>query len=105
MGGPPTPGIGFGIGIERVLIACDAEGVVPGDRADRLDVFVVDGLGDGAPRSPLLVTELREDGLRAERAVRRPVGEGADEGGRPVGARVYGVMLGRAEAGRDGPSR
>ena len=26
MGGPPTPGIGFGIGIERVLIACDAEG-------------------------------------------------------------------------------
>ena len=33
MGGPPTPGIGFGIGIERVLIACDAEGVAPGDRA------------------------------------------------------------------------
>ena len=28
MGGPPTPGIGFGIGIERVLIACDSEGGV-----------------------------------------------------------------------------
>ena len=27
MGGPPTPAIGFGIGIERVLLACDAEGV------------------------------------------------------------------------------
>ena len=27
MGGKPTPGIGFGIGIERVLIVCDAEGV------------------------------------------------------------------------------
>ena len=27
LGGPPTPGIGFGIGIERVLLACDAEGV------------------------------------------------------------------------------
>ena len=25
MGGKPTPGIGFGIGIERVLIACAAE--------------------------------------------------------------------------------
>ncbi len=25
MGGPATPGIGFGIGIERVLLACDAE--------------------------------------------------------------------------------
>jgi hypothetical protein len=29
LGGPPTPGIGFGIGIERVLIACDAEGCFP----------------------------------------------------------------------------
>ena len=27
LGGDPTPGIGFGIGIERVLLACDAEGV------------------------------------------------------------------------------
>ena len=26
LGGPATPGIGFGIGIERVLLACDAEG-------------------------------------------------------------------------------
>ena len=26
MGGPPTPGIGFGAGIERILMACDAEG-------------------------------------------------------------------------------
>ena len=29
MGGPATPGIGFGIGIERVLLACDAEGCFP----------------------------------------------------------------------------
>src|SRR5262249_61153509 len=28
MGGPPTPGIGFGSGIERTLLACDAEGGV-----------------------------------------------------------------------------
>ena len=28
IGGPPTPGIGFGIGIERLLLACDAEGVL-----------------------------------------------------------------------------
>ncbi len=27
IGGPPSPGIGFGIGIERLLLACDAEGV------------------------------------------------------------------------------
>ena len=45
MGGKPTPGIGFGIGIERVLIACEAEGVVPGAEPTA-DVFVVDGLGN-----------------------------------------------------------
>ncbi len=28
LGGPPTPGIGFGSGIERVLLSCDAEGRV-----------------------------------------------------------------------------
>ena len=30
LGGPPTPGIGFGSGIERMLLACDAEGVFAG---------------------------------------------------------------------------
>ena len=27
LGGPPTPGIGFALGVERILIACDDEGV------------------------------------------------------------------------------
>src|SRR5207302_7099428 len=44
MGGPPSPGIGFGIGIERVLIACDAEGVLPAP-PPHLDAFVVDAVG------------------------------------------------------------
>jgi histidyl-tRNA synthetase len=65
MGGKPTPGIGFGIGIERVLIACAAEDVVLGD-APAADVFVVDGM-DNATEVTLLVAELREDGMRAER--------------------------------------
>src|SRR3954470_15688642 len=43
LGGPPTAGIGFGIGIERVLIACDGEGVLlPEGVAPTSDVFVVD---------------------------------------------------------------
>ena len=44
MGGKPTPGIGFGIGIERVLLVCDAEGVLPAPAA-AVDVFVVDTVG------------------------------------------------------------
>jgi len=44
LGGPSTPGVGFGIGIERVLLTCDAEGVfqVP---ERRVDCFVVDVTG------------------------------------------------------------
>ena len=34
LGGPPTPGIGFGSGIERVLLTCDAEGRVRRTRVD-----------------------------------------------------------------------
>lgn len=40
LGGPPTPGFGFGAGIERILLACDAEGVFPIPPED-LDAYVV----------------------------------------------------------------
>jgi histidyl-tRNA synthetase len=65
LGGPPTPGIGFGVGIERLLLACDAEGVfavqppVP-------DAFVVDVAGGEWARD--ITAELRRAGLRSDRA-------------------------------------
>jgi len=65
MGGPPTPAVGFGTGIERVLLACDAEGVF-GPRAPTVDVFVVDTT-DGS-HARLLTTELRRGGIGADRA-------------------------------------
>jgi histidyl-tRNA synthetase len=65
MGGPPTPGIGFGAGIERILLACDAEGVF-GVPERLLDVFVVDVV-DGT-HALTLTHELRAAGLRADRA-------------------------------------
>ena len=64
-GGPATPGIGFGSGIERVLLACDAEEVFPGPPSG-LDVFVVDVAGGDT--ALVLTTELRRAGLRADRA-------------------------------------
>jgi histidyl-tRNA synthetase len=65
LGGPPTPGVGFGSGIERVLLACDAEGVfdVP---EPSVDVFVVDVTGGDAARD--LTVELRRTGIAADRA-------------------------------------
>jgi histidyl-tRNA synthetase len=64
IGGPPTPGIGFGAGLERLLLAMENEGIT-GEPA-RLDVFVV--LGDGGDRADVLpvVAELRRRGLAAD---------------------------------------
>ena len=65
LGGPSTPGIGFGAGIERILLACDAEGVFP--VPDRLvDVYVIDTTGGEVARA--LTAELRANGIRADRA-------------------------------------
>ena len=65
IGGPPTPGIGFGAGIERLLIAMEEEGVEPPGQP-AIDVFLA--VEDGAPR-PLVaawLAELRRAGIAAE---------------------------------------
>ncbi|HYI60850.1 MAG TPA: histidine--tRNA ligase [Acidimicrobiales bacterium] len=65
LGGPPTPGIGFGSGIERVLLACAAEAAGP-PAAAGLDAFVVDVTGGDHARD--LTRDLRRAGLRVDRA-------------------------------------
>ena len=65
LGGPSTPGIGFGSGIERTLLTCDAEGVFPVPE-QRADVYVVDTAGGDTARD--LSVELRRAGIAAERA-------------------------------------
>ncbi len=65
LGGPPTPGIGFALGIERILMACDAEGVFPGPD-QQPQVFVIDVTGG---EEALVVTDLlRQGGIRVDRA-------------------------------------
>jgi histidyl-tRNA synthetase len=71
LGGPRTPGIGFGAGVERVLLACDAEGVFDVDRADvahhaHVDVFVVDTAGGDDARD--VTDELRAAGVSTDRS-------------------------------------
>jgi len=65
IGGPPTPGIGFGAGIERLLIAMEEEGV-PTPPAPGIDVFLA--LDEGAPRPTVAgwLAELRRAGVAAE---------------------------------------
>jgi histidyl-tRNA synthetase len=64
LGGKPTPGIGFALGVDRTLLACDAEGVFPGPSTTP-EVFVVDLTGGMA--AVVLTDELRTAGLGADR--------------------------------------
>jgi histidyl-tRNA synthetase len=64
IGGPPTPGIGFGAGLERLLLALENENIV--FELPQLDVFFV--LEDTAERDTVLVklAELRREGVSAD---------------------------------------
>ncbi len=64
LGGPATPGIGFALGVDRTLLACDDEGVFPA-RPRPLDAYVVDVTG-GA-EAVAITGELRDAGLAADR--------------------------------------
>jgi len=65
LGGPVTPGIGFGSGIERVLLHLDAEGAFPAPEGT-LDAFVVDTADGHHARD--IAEELRDAGLAVDRA-------------------------------------
>jgi histidyl-tRNA synthetase len=65
IGGPPTPGVGFGAGIERLLIALEEEGVEAAS-APSTEVFLA--LEPGAPREPVSrwLAELRAAGVACD---------------------------------------
>ncbi len=64
IGGPPTPGVGFGAGIERLLLALEAAGV--GAEPQHVDVFVA--VEPDGPRALALrwLKELRDAGVAAD---------------------------------------
>lgn len=65
IGGKPTPGVGFALGMERVFNALQAQGIELPIKP-KIDVFVA-ALGDEAADVAFrLVTEMRRQGLAAE---------------------------------------
>ena len=85
LGGQPTPGIGFGLGLERLLLAMELEGVpVPASRGPRCFVVTVGGAARDA--GARLVDELRGAGVSTARSF----------GDRPMKAQLK--MADRAEA-------
>jgi histidyl-tRNA synthetase len=65
LGGADVGGIGFGLGVDRTLLACEAEGLRPGDDA-RVDVYGI-ALGDRTkPALVALLGQLRRLGVRTD---------------------------------------
>ena len=65
LGGQPLSGIGFGLGVDRILLACQQEGCVPGSEA-HCEMFGVP-LGDAAKEVMMpLLAEARTQGIRTD---------------------------------------
>lgn len=65
LGGPSTGGIGFALGLDRTLIACDDEGVFAPSPTP-VDVFVVDTAG--GLEALIITQQLRESGISSDRS-------------------------------------
>jgi histidyl-tRNA synthetase len=103
IGGPPTPGVGFGAGIERLLLALEHAGVEA--ESPEIDVFFV--LDAGAPRERVAawLGELRDRGIAcdtdyAARSVKGQLTQAGRLGaGTVVVVRGDGATIRRAGAG------
>lgn len=66
LGGPETPGIGFGMGIERLLMALEAENIqLP--ISEELECFFVTLGEEAEKRSVPLLHELRKEGIQVDK--------------------------------------
>jgi len=95
LGGQSLSGIGFGLGVDRALLAAEAEGVIQPD-AFVSDLFIIP-LGESAKLQALIIaTELRAKGKRVEIAFGDRALKGAMKGADKSGA-IHVVVLGEAE--------
>jgi len=66
LGGPPTPGIGFGSGVERLLLVMEGSGMAGWEPAPRLQVYIAAASPEARQPAQLLAAELRKAGLSVD---------------------------------------
>ena len=99
LGGQALSGIGFGLGVDRALLAAIAESTVPNQEFTS-DLFIIP-LGDDSKSEALTIAQtLRTSGIRTEIAFGDRALKGAMKAADKSGAR-YVIVLGEAEL-RDG---
>jgi histidyl-tRNA synthetase len=95
LGGPQMSGIGFGLGTDRTLLACQAEGLSPGDDR-RVEVFIVP-LGEAArDQATVLAGSLRTGGIPVDIAYGNRGMKGSMKAADKSGAR-WAIILGDKE--------
>ena len=95
LGGQALSGIGFGLGLDRALLAAIAESTVPSQEFTS-DLFIIP-LGDDAKEQALVIAQsLRSSGIRTEIAFGDRALKGAMKAADKSGAR-YVIVLGESE--------
>ena len=95
LGGQPLSGIGFGIGTDRTMIACEAEGITVADDA-RCDVFLVPMGRDAKAYAVSLAGRLRASGVRVDMAYGDRALKGSMKAADKSGAK-FAVVIGDRE--------
>lgn len=65
-GGPPTPGVGYALGLERIILTMQNQGC-PLPEPAGLDVYLVTAGQEAAPKAFQLLLEMRRAGLAADK--------------------------------------
>ena len=95
LGGQSLSGIGFGLGVDRALLAAEAEGVI-NENSFVSDLFIIP-LGDAAKEMAMkIASQLRSAGKSIEIAFGDRALKGAMKGADKSGAR-YVIVLGESE--------
>ena len=95
LGGQSLSGIGFGLGVDRALLAAIAESTVPSQEFTS-DLFIIP-LGEDAKEQALVIAQsLRSSGIRTEIAFGDRALKGAMKAADKSGAR-YVIVLGESE--------
>lgn len=96
LGGQDLSGIGFGLGVDRTLLALDAENVELPDTERRVDVYGVALGAEAKKKMALVVHQLRATGIAADMSYGDRGLKGAMKGADRAAAR-YALVLGDAE--------
>ncbi len=95
LGGSDLSGIGFGLGVDRILLACEAEGLFDSTTVkSELELFVIALTADEKKYVTNLVNELRNQGINCDMAYGDRALKGAMKSADKSGARFSAVIGG-----------